>query len=241
MPPSPASLIAEDPSPDAAAAARRLIAGGGAVAIVGAGTSSDTISAAEAHAIPRSVPMISPAATAPAITDLAADRGRDYLFRTVAPDTLQGRAAGTVAAERWATAAILHVDNPYGDKPPLPFVENAYDALALIGLAAFRALAGQPVTGSSVRDHLRAVAGPPGQVFGPGDFARAFELLSAGREIDYRGASGSVDFDAAGDVATSIEVWRFAGGGIEPLFTRGAQQPYCDYTPAATATPYVPD
>ena len=47
-------------------------------------------------------------------------------------------------------------------------------------------------------------------------------------------------FDAAGDVATSIEVWRFAAGGIEPLFTRDAQQPYCDYTPAATATPYVP-
>ena len=36
----------------------------------------------------------------------------------------------------------------YGDKPPLPFIENAYDALAVIGLAAFRALAaGQPTVG----------------------------------------------------------------------------------------------
>ena len=341
----PVRLIAEDPAPNAAAAALRLIADG-AVAIVGAGTSGDTIRAAEAHAIPRSVVMISPAATAPAITDLAADRGRDLLFRTVAPDTLQGRVAGTLAAERWDTAAILHVDNQYGaglaehfraayeaaggrvvaqvghpeptsgsyaaelravlaggpdvvaaysysrhaevyvkeaaemfgfrtflfadgtksldllatagadtveglvgtapglpsgpanaafvrqyraeygDKPPLPFIENAYDALAVIGLAAFRALAaGEQVTGSSVRDHLRAVAGPPGRIIGPGDFARAFALLSANREIDYQGASGPVDFDAAGDVTTSIEIWRFNAGGIESLFTREVEQP----------------
>ena len=32
----------------------------------------------------------------------------------MAPDTLQGRVAGTLAAERWDTAAILHVDNQYG-------------------------------------------------------------------------------------------------------------------------------
>ena len=151
--------------------------------------------------------------------DLVAAVGADALEGLVG--TAPGQPSGPAHA-----AFVRQYRAAYGDKPPLPFIENAYDALA--------------VTGSSVRDHVRAVAGPPGEVVGPGDFARAFALLSAGHEIDYQGASGSVDFDAAGDVATSIEVWRFAAGGIEPLFTRDAQQPYCDYTPAATATPYVP-
>ena len=32
-----------------------------------------------------------------------------------------------------------------------------------------------------------------------------------------------MDFDATGDVATSIEVWRFTAGGIESLFTRDVE------------------
>ena len=117
--------------------------------------------------------------------------------------------------------------------------------------AAYEAAGGRVVaqvghpepTGDSYASELRAaLSGAPDVVaaYGYSRHAEVFALLSAGREIDYQGASGSVDFDAAGDVATSIEVWRFAAGGIEPLFTRDAQQPYCDYTPAATATPYVP-
>ena len=151
--------------------------------------------------------------------DLLAVAGADTM------EGLVGTAPGLPSGP--ANAAFVgQYRTAYGDKPPLPFIENAYDALAVIGLAAFRALtAGEQVTGSSVRDHLRAVAGPPGETVRPGDFARAFALLSANREIDYQGASGPVDFDAAGDVTTSIEIWRFSSGGIESLFTRDVAQP----------------
>ncbi len=98
--------------------------------------------------------IVTAAATAPALTDLDADRGRDFLFRTVAPDTLQGR----LAAERWDTAAILHVDNPYGTGLAEHF-RAAYEA------AGGRVVAqvGHPEpTGDSYASELRAaLSGAP--------------------------------------------------------------------------------
>ena len=53
-----------------------------------------------------------------------------------------------------------------------------------------------------------------GEIILPGEFAKAAELLNAGRQINYEGAAGSVDFDSNGDVVTPIEVWKFEGGDI---------------------------
>ena len=47
---------------------------------------------------------------------------------------------------------------------------------------------------------LREVAGPPGEKILPGEWAKALELITAGTDIDYDGAGGPLDFDAAGDV-----------------------------------------
>jgi hypothetical protein len=58
------------------------------------------------------------------------------------------------------------------------------------------------------------VANPPGTFVGPGEFEKAFELLKAGKPINYEGASGSVDFDVNGDVTAPIEIWRFHDGKI---------------------------
>ena len=38
----------------------------------------------------------------------------------------------------------------------------------------------------------------------PGEWTKAVELIKAGTDIDYQGASGPVEFDAAGDVAGSV-------------------------------------
>jgi hypothetical protein len=73
---------------------------------------------------------------------------------------------------------------------------------------------GLDVTAGSIRDHLRPVAGPPGAFVAPGQFDKAFDLLGQGKDINYEGASGPVDFDANGDVEAPIEVWRFSGGRI---------------------------
>ena len=99
--------------------------------------------------------------------------------------------------------------------PVIPFVANAYDAAAVIGLAAFAAQSsGLDISSATLRDNLRQVANPPGVFIAPGQFAKAFELLREGKQINYEGASGSVDFDPNGDVEAPIEIWRFSEGRI---------------------------
>jgi ABC-type branched-subunit amino acid transport system substrate-binding protein len=101
----------------------------------------------------------------------------------------------------------------YGVLPPLPFITNAYDATAVIGLAAYAAkVKGLPMTSTNIRDQLRTVANPPGELIKPGEFKKAFELLDQGKAINYEGAAGSVDFDASGDVITPIDIWRYRKG-----------------------------
>ncbi|UCH07832.1 MAG: amino acid ABC transporter substrate-binding protein, partial [Deltaproteobacteria bacterium] len=99
--------------------------------------------------------------------------------------------------------------------PPLPFITNAYDATAVIGLGAYAAKAkGKYITSKNIRDELRKVANPPGEVIKPGEFKKAFQWLNQGKDINYEGAAGSVDFDEYGDVVTPIEVWRFRKGDM---------------------------
>jgi hypothetical protein len=88
----------------------------------------------------------------------------------------------------------------------------------VVGLAAYAAIQkGLEPTAENIRDNLRAVSGPPGETILPGDFAKAFELLADGKQINYEGAAGSVDFDKYGDVVTPIEIWKYSGGTIETI------------------------
>ena len=103
----------------------------------------------------------------------------------------------------------------YRDKhkspPPRPYVDSAYDAAILLGLAALKAKSNDSM---AIRNALRAVAGPPGERIRPGEFAKAKKLIAAGQEIDYAGAAGPQNFDAAGDVAGSYAHWEIKGGKI---------------------------
>ncbi len=316
-------------------AAKKLVEVDKVVAIIGALASGVTVPVAESVTCPRGVIMISPASTSPLITVLPADQGKDFLFRTCPSDALQGVVAGKFAATYNKTAAILYVNNPYGQGlaenfkkafekrhgkvlamvphdekaaesytaelkkalaghpdrlcaysypehakvylkeaieffhyrhfffcdgtksmdivkavgaknvegqygtapgsaggkpyvifasdyrneygqlPPFPFITNAYDAMAVIGLAAYKTkLDGKPLTSKNIRDNLRFVANPPGEIVYPGEFKKAFELLKEGKDINYEGSAGSVDFDKNGDVVTPIEIWKYHNGRI---------------------------
>jgi ABC-type branched-subunit amino acid transport system substrate-binding protein len=106
----------------------------------------------------------------------------------------------------------------YGELPPLPFITNAYDGVAVVGLAAFAAMQkGLEPTAENIRDHLRIVANPPGEFIMPGQFQRAFELIQKGEDINYEGAAGAVDFDVNGDVVTPIEIFKYTGGTMETV------------------------
>lgn len=111
----------------------------------------------------------------------------------------------------------------YGERPPLPYIDTAYDATAVIGLAMAKAIIdGVPVTSANVRDRLREVANPDGEVVGVNDFEEALRLLQIGAAINYTGAAGEVDFDDLGDVVTPVEVWQYVGGEIVSVEVRTA-------------------
>lgn len=102
----------------------------------------------------------------------------------------------------------------FGKVPPLPYIDTAYDATMLISLAAVKAGSNDR---TAIRDALREVASPPGEKVGPGDYAKAVELLKAGKDINYEGAAGSQDFDKNGDVPGTIGEWAFEKGEIVDL------------------------
>ncbi len=111
------------------------------------------------------------------------------------------------ASARFAAA----YEAEFGELPPLPYIDSAYDAAMIMALAIEQA---GSTDGAAIRDALREVANAPGEVVGPGDFAKAKELIAAGTDINYEGAAGSHDFDENGDVAGTFEHWAVADGAI---------------------------
>jgi ABC-type branched-subunit amino acid transport system substrate-binding protein len=305
-------------------AAQKLVSIEKVKGIVGALSSGVTIAVAGSVTSGAGIPQVSSASTSPEITGLA---DKDFLFRTVPTDAVQGVALAQVAAEKGLkSAAIVYVNNDYGkgladafagafkgkvtasiafeekqasyrgelqqaaksgpeallliaypedgipivkqaleggffkkfvftdgmkapelieaigaqhlngsyatapqaagegadlfkksyeakfgELPPKPFIDSAYDATILLALAAVKAGSDDP---KAIRDALRLVANPPGEAVKPGEFAKAKKLLEDGKDIDYVGAAGPLNFDDAGDVAGTYAHWEIQDGKI---------------------------
>lgn len=102
---------------------------------------------------------------------------------------------------------------------PLLYAECAYDAVYLMALAM---AAEGASTKEAIVAHLREVSRPSGLagdvIVTPGEFAKGVAALKAGRHVNYEGASGSIDFDAQGDVTSGTYIWwrvvRGSGGRL---------------------------
>lgn len=99
----------------------------------------------------------------------------------------------------------------FKELPPKPYIDSAYDAAMLVGLAAVKAKSSDP---KAIREALRFVANAPGEQIKPGEFAKGKKLLEAGQDIDYVGAGGPQNFDAVGDVVGTYAHWEFKDGKI---------------------------
>ena len=109
------------------------------------------------------------------------------------------------ASAAWEAAYVAE----YGQLPVLAYVKETYDATVALALAA---QAAGRLDGAAIRDRLRAVGSEPGTVAnaGPAGVAAALRVLAEGGEIDYEGASGSIDWDANGDLRRGhVGIWRF--------------------------------
>jgi branched-chain amino acid transport system substrate-binding protein len=87
----------------------------------------------------------------------------------------------------------------YGDSfVPEPRLVAFADYLALLALAMTRVGTDDP---ARVARAMKEFAGPPGDAYGPLDFAAASAAVRAGNDIDFVGLSGPLDFDERGEVA----------------------------------------
>ncbi|MBD1842993.1 ABC transporter substrate-binding protein [Cyanobacteria bacterium FACHB-63] len=112
-------------------------------------------------------------------------------------------ALGTVPGASGAgLAAFTKLWEEKQKRPLVAYAPHAWDAAAILALAA---QAAKSNTGEAMKDKLREVTNAPGEVVT--DVCKGLELLRQGKDINYQGASGDVDIDAAGDVIGSYDVW----------------------------------
>ena len=97
----------------------------------------------------------------------------------------------------------------YGGPPVLTYVKETYDATVALALAA---QAAGSINGAAIRDRLRAIGSPPGEIVNgtPEGIVEGLRLLEDGTEIDYEGVASSLDWDENGDLLRGfIGIWRF--------------------------------
>ncbi|HEX6971307.1 MAG TPA: ABC transporter substrate-binding protein, partial [Limnochordia bacterium] len=100
----------------------------------------------------------------------------------------------------------------FGELPPKPYMPEAYDATFILAMAIEKAGA---ATGPAIRDALGDLLDPNGETVYAGEWAKAKQLIAAGKKIRYEGASGLIAFDENGDrSAATIGVWKIEDGQI---------------------------
>ena len=96
------------------------------------------------------------------------------------------------------------------------YAGEAYDAAALIMLAMQAAQSTDPKV---YKDKILDVANAPGEKVAPGDLGKALELLAAGTDVDYDGAS-SVELIGPGESAGAYREVDFKGGTLNAVKVR---------------------
>jgi len=96
----------------------------------------------------------------------------------------------------------------WSGEAPGVFTSNQFDAIMLIGLGIARRAA--PGNTEDLSAAIRTVSGGEAgvsTVVSLENLREGMEMAQAGANIDYEGASGTVDIDGAGDVLSSYRVW----------------------------------
>lgn len=100
-------------------------------------------------------------------------------------------------------AFVSMYKDEYGAEPSV-FTAHSFDAASVIILAGAYA---DENTGSAVRDNMRKAANPGGSSVGPSNLAEAAQMAADGTDVNYGGASSSVNFDENGDMAAVTYSW----------------------------------
>ncbi len=115
-----------------------------------------------------------------------------------------GQIPGSPAAEKFAEVVGDRFDSTS------VYADTGYDAAALILLAMQAAGSTDPMV---YKDKVMEIANAPGEEIYPGELAKALEILAAGGDVDYVGAS-AVEFIGQGESAGSYRVIEIQDGKV---------------------------
>ena len=122
---------------------------------------------------------------------------------TVPKDSMEG-ARGTRPAVPLGAPLTNAFDAMYGQFPGNAQRQsldvNEFDAAMMCILGA---IAAKSNSGTAIASKLRAVSGPPGIKYTFLQLPAAIKALRAGKDINYEGIAGSIDWDAKGDPASA--------------------------------------
>ena len=107
-------------------------------------------------------------------------------------------------------AGFLELSSAAGFDGTSSYAGESYDAAALILLAM---QAAGSASSSDLMQHVMDVANAPGEPIYPGELQKALDLIAAGTDIDYVGAS-AVELIGPGEAAGSYREYVFEGGKI---------------------------
>lgn len=237
-----------DPSV-AGPAADKLVNTDQVSAIVGAFCTGATIGAATAAGIPGGVVMISPSASAPALTTLA---DNDLVFRTTPSDAFQGvKMAELLLSKGIKDVAVTYVNNDYGkglaDVFVATFTAGGGTVSANVahedGKADYRAELGQLSSGGSQNLVILAYASGSGKTV-------LQQAIEGGEFTAYVGGDGMVGDDlvtgldpaAVNGKIIATRAGAYTGESAElykKLATEAGQDPAATYAPQAYDAAFI--
>ncbi|MBI4923786.1 MAG: ABC transporter substrate-binding protein [Devosia nanyangense] len=123
----------------------------------------------------------------------------DEALTGIDPAAVNGKLFATRAGAYAGASADIYkkLATDAGLAPDATYAPQAYDAAFLLALAIEK---NGTADRAGLSKALRDVATAPGEKIQPGEWKKAAELIKAGTDIDYDGAGGPAEFDAAGDV-----------------------------------------
>ena len=140
----------------------------------------------------------------------------DELLKGIDPASLNGHLFATRAGAYTGASAEIYKKLATDAKqdPAATYAPQAYDAAFLLALAIEK---NGKADRAGLNQALRDVATAPGEKIQPGEWKKAVDLIKAGTDINYEGASGPVDFDANGDVPGVVIEMTVKGGKFQEV------------------------
>ncbi|MGD1925023.1 MAG: ABC transporter substrate-binding protein [Paracoccaceae bacterium] len=118
----------------------------------------------------------------------------------IGADTLRGNIWLTQSASDPDSASYKSFAEAYaatGNDPQAPYAAHGYDATFMMAMAIEKAGSSDS---AAIAKALMEINDPSGVEIGVGQWAEAKAAIAEGKAVNYTGATGSVDFDANGDV-----------------------------------------